>query len=119
MPEPMGQRIEARLLDGRSNLRPLCGDGMGRQASGDSHAVRVIALDGDKWKNFADIGKVRKGGCGFGIDEREVMYTLSCSMRHIAAIIPASTFNRQQSTPQLSVLPFHHSTYSTIPPSSH
>lgn len=61
-------------------------------------AIRTIALDGDKWKNFADIGKVRKGGCGFGIDEREVMYTLSCSMRHIAAIIPASTFNRQNPT---------------------
>ena len=98
MSESMGQRIEARLLDGRGNLRPLCGNGLGRQASGDSHAVRVIALDGDKWKNFADIGKVRKGGCGFGIDEREVMYTLSCSMRHIAAIIPASTFNRQNPT---------------------
>lgn len=88
LPEPMGLRVEEGVHAGRSDMRALCGDGMGRKASGGSRRVRVIAIDGDKWKNFADIGKVRKGGCGFGVSEAEVPYTLNCTDRHIVGIIP-------------------------------
>ena len=87
MPESMGQRIEARLLDGRGNLRTLCGNGLGRQAPGDSHAVRVIALDGDKWKVRPDGNYARKGGNGLGVSEAEVMYTLTTADRHVVAVV--------------------------------
>ncbi len=69
-------------------MQTICAGGGGRTRHLNPRAVRVFALDGDKWKNFADIGKVRKGGCGFGVSEAEVSYTLNCTDRHIVGIIP-------------------------------
>lgn len=88
MPEPMGLRIEADLHDGRRDMHTLRGDVVGRQAPRRPRAVRVFALDGDKWKEGRDPAYVRRGGGGFGLSETQVSYTLTATDRHIVGIIP-------------------------------
>lgn len=94
MPEPMGLRIEARVHDGRRDLHALRGDVVGRQAPRRPLAVRVFALDGDKWKPRRDFVQYAKSPhflhCGIGINEADVSYTLTTSDRHIVAITPTA-----------------------------
>lgn len=53
----------------------------------------IYALDGDKLKPRTDY-TVRKGGNGFGINENEVCYTLSCVDRHMVGICALSKLER-------------------------
>ncbi len=46
----------------------------------------VFALDGDKWKVRRDDDYARKGGNGLGVNEAEVMYTLTTADRHAVAV---------------------------------
>lgn len=78
--------MPSRPLDGGRDVRPLCLRGVRGGASPDSARPRVFALDGDKWKEGRDPSHVRKGGCGIGINEADVSYTLTVTDRHIVAI---------------------------------
>ena len=44
-------------------------------------------MDADKWKVRNNDYEVRPGGCGFGISDKEVMYTLNTIDRHIVAVV--------------------------------
>ena len=54
---------------------------------GGQHRVRVLALDGDKWKVRPNDNYERAGGNGFGINGVGCMYTLNTVDRHIVAVI--------------------------------
>lgn len=48
---------------------------------------RCLVLDGDKFKVRNNEYETRAGGCGFGLTDKEVMYTLNTVDRHIVAVI--------------------------------
>ena len=56
----------------------------------------VYALDADKWKYRPSDNYERAGGNGFGVGDKQVMYTLDTTMVHYVAICPSLT----QSSPQ-------------------
>lgn len=55
----------------------------------------VYALDADKWKYRPSDNYERVGGNGFGVGDKQVMYTLDTTMVHYVAICPAAPSERK------------------------
>ena len=58
----------------------------------------VLVLDGDKFKVRNNGYKTRKGGCGFGLSKKGVMYTLNTIDQHIVAILGERNSEAMQGT---------------------
>ena len=57
---------------------------------------RIYALDGDKWKYRPSDNYEHAGGNGFGVGDKQVMYTLDTTMVHAVAICPAAPSDRSR-----------------------